>query len=112
MCAISACIKYEEPFHVGASRPDRIVGRTQHGTHVVPRKAAYQGDAQKAAALDGVNDSTFVMNAALEPIVGHESTVLQPIDHEAFFDAQDREADPKPRSRGAYKHHSWTIVSK
>lgn len=67
---------------------------------------------QKAAALAGVNDSTFVMNAALEPIVGHESTVLQPIDHEAFFNALDREADPKSRSRGAFKHHSWTIVTK
>jgi hypothetical protein len=93
--------------HVGASRPDRIVGRTLHGTPVVPRKAAYQGDDP-----EGGGDSTFVMNAALETIAGHKSTLLKPVDQEAFFDALDREADPKPRLRVAIEHHSRTIVSK
>ena len=51
---------------------------------------------QKAAALSGVDDSVFTMNAAYQAamatISAHELTQLQPVDHEAFFAALDAPA--------------------
>jgi uncharacterized protein (DUF1778 family) len=53
---------------------------------------------QKAAALSGVDDSVFTMNAAYQAamatIAAHEHTLLQPVDHEVFFAALD--APPAP----------------
>ncbi|WP_019832390.1 type II toxin-antitoxin system TacA family antitoxin [Sphingomonas sp. PR090111-T3T-6A] len=71
---------------------------------------------QKAAALSGVDDSSFTMNAAykaaMETIAAHEHTMLAPIDHQAFFAALDREPAPTERLRAAFARHKQTIESK
>lgn len=71
---------------------------------------------QKAAALSGVDDSVFTMNAAykaaMETISAHEHTMLEPVDHEAFFAALDRPAAPTEKLRAAFARHKGTIESK
>ncbi len=71
---------------------------------------------QKAAALSGVDDSSFTMNAAykaaMETISAHEHTMLAPVDHQAFFAALDREPAPTERLRAAFARHKQTIESK
>lgn len=71
---------------------------------------------QQAAALSGVDDSVFTMNAAyrsaLETIVAHERTTLQPIDHQAFFAALEMPPVPTKRLRAAFGRHRETITSK
>lgn len=71
---------------------------------------------QRAAALSGVDDSVFTMNAAyksaMETIAAHEHTVLQPADHIAFFDALDNPPVPTTRLRDAFARHRQTIDSK
>jgi uncharacterized protein (DUF1778 family) len=52
----------------------------------------------RAAALSGLDDSAFAMNAAyraaLETIAAHERTVLRPEDHAVFFAALDEPPEP------------------
>lgn len=71
---------------------------------------------QRAAALSGVDDSVFTMNAAyksaMETIAAHERTMLQPVDHEAFFAALDNPPAPTDKLRGAVTRHRETITSK
>jgi uncharacterized protein (DUF1778 family) len=71
---------------------------------------------QQAAALSGVDDSVFTMNAAyqaaLTTIAAHERTVLSPVDHEAFFAALDAPAAPTDALSAAFRRHSDTVVSK
>ena len=71
---------------------------------------------QRAAALSGVDDSVFTMNAAyksaMETIAAHERTVLQPADHVAFFAALDTPAAPTDKLRAAFTRHRQTIESK
>ena len=71
---------------------------------------------QQAAALSGVDDSVFTMNAAyqsaMETIVAHERTVLQPVDHAAFFSALDNPPEATDRLKAAFERHRTTIVSK
>jgi uncharacterized protein (DUF1778 family) len=70
---------------------------------------------QQAAALSGVDDSVFTMNAAyqaaLATISAHERTVLQPVDHDAFFSALDTPAAPTDALRSAFRRHGKTVVS-
>lgn len=70
---------------------------------------------QRAAALSGVDDSVFTMNAAyrsaLETIAAHERTVLQRVDHAAFFAALDHPPTPTDRLRAALAHHEETIAT-
>ncbi|KFB11143.1 DUF1778 domain-containing protein [Nitratireductor basaltis] len=65
---------------------------------------------QQAAALSGVDDSVFTMNAAyqsaLQTIAAHERTTLQVVDHAAFFEALDTPPAPTEKLRAAYKRHS------
>ena len=53
---------------------------------------------QRAAALSGMDDSTFTINvayqAALAIINSHECTALAPVDHAAFFAALDTPPEP------------------
>lgn len=60
---------------------------------------------QRAAALSGVDDSVFALNAAykaaLETIETHERMTLDPLDHQAFFDALDNPGEPTPALREA-----------
>ena len=71
---------------------------------------------QQAAALSGVDDSVFTMNAAyqsaMETIAAHERTVLQPVDHAAFFSALDNPPEATDRLKAAFERHRTTIVSK
>lgn len=69
---------------------------------------------QRAAALSGVDDSVFTMNAAyrsaIETIAAHERTTLQPVDHTAFFAALDNPPAPSARLRAAFARHRETIT--
>ena len=71
---------------------------------------------QQAAALSGVDDSTFVMNAAWrqaqETIAAHEATILRPADHAAFFSALDDPPAPTPKLRAAFERHARSVTSK
>jgi uncharacterized protein (DUF1778 family) len=71
---------------------------------------------QRAAALSGMDDSVFTMNAAyqfaLEMIAAHERTILQPVDHEAFFAALDNTPAPNDKLREAFARHRDTVASK
>jgi uncharacterized protein (DUF1778 family) len=70
---------------------------------------------QRAAALSGVDDSVFTMNAAyqlaMETIAAHERTVLQPVDHATFFDALDKPPAPQDTLRAAFTRHKDVIDS-
>ncbi len=71
---------------------------------------------QRAAALSGVDDSVFTMNAAyksaMETIAAHERTSLQPADHAAFFEALDNPPAPTAKLRAAFARHRQTIDNK
>lgn len=68
---------------------------------------------QAAAALVGVDDSTFTMNAAyraaLDAIDTHERTTLSPEEREAFFSALDNPAAPTDALREAFAAHDRLI---
>lgn len=71
---------------------------------------------QQAAALSGVDDSVFTMNAAyrsaMETIAAHERTSLQPVDHATFFAALNTPPAPTDRLRAAFTRHHETITSR
>jgi uncharacterized protein (DUF1778 family) len=79
-------------------------------------KARIKTAIQRAAALSGVDDSAFTINAAYQSamttIAAHERTFLQPADHAAFFDALDNPPEPTDRLKAAFKRHRETVVSK
>jgi len=70
---------------------------------------------QRAAALSGVDDSVFTMNAAyqsaLATIAAHERTALQAVDHDAFFAALDNPPAPTDKLRAAFLRHQDTVAS-
>jgi uncharacterized protein (DUF1778 family) len=71
---------------------------------------------QQAAALSGVDDSVFTMNAAyqiaLETISAHERTILKPVDHAVFFSALENGQEPTDHLRQAFVRHKARVVSK
>lgn len=73
-------------------------------------KARIKATIQKAAALSGMDDSTFTMSAAydraLEVINTHENTVLKDIDHDAFFAALDTPPKPTEALKAAFAQHA------
>ncbi len=70
---------------------------------------------QRAAALAGVDDSVFTMNAAyqsaMETIAAHENTVLQPEDHATFFAALDNPPAPTDALRAAADQYRRRVIS-
>ena len=70
----------------------------------------------RAAALSGLDDSAFAMNAAyraaLETIAAHERTMLRPEDHAAFFAALDEPPEPTAGLRSALKRSRERTVAK
>jgi uncharacterized protein (DUF1778 family) len=68
---------------------------------------------QRAAGLTGVDDSVFTMTAAfqaaLATIAAHETTVLSPVDHAAFFTALDEPPEPTARLRAAFERHRQSV---
>jgi len=79
-------------------------------------KARIKTAIQRAAALSGVDDSAFTINAAYQSammtIAAHERTLLQPADHAAFCAALDNPPEPRDKLKAAFKRHSETVVSK
>jgi uncharacterized protein (DUF1778 family) len=71
---------------------------------------------QRAAALSGVDDSVFTMNAAyqsaLVTIAAHERTMLEPVDHAAFFEALDTPPQPTGKLKAAFARHKSHVLSK
>ena len=71
---------------------------------------------QRSAALAGLDDSAFTMQAAYQAaravISAHEHTELQGIDHAAFFAALDQPAPPTTAMKAAFRRHQRTIVSR
>lgn len=69
---------------------------------------------RRAAALSGVDDSTFTMSAAyasaLQTIEAHERTLLEPVDHDAFFKALDRPPEPTEALRTAFARHQARLT--
>lgn len=68
---------------------------------------------QRAAALSGMDDSVFTMNAAyqaaLDTINSHERTTLQPVDHAGFFAVLDNPPEPTQALKDAAKSHSKRV---
>lgn len=68
---------------------------------------------QRAAALSGVDDSTFAMNAAyraaLDTIASHERTRLESADHEAFFAALDDPPPPTEKLKAARQRYNEVV---
>ena len=71
---------------------------------------------QQAAALAGVDDTVFAMTAAyraaMETIATHERTVLESVDHDAFFTSLDAPPEPTEALRSAFDRHRETVVSR
>jgi uncharacterized protein (DUF1778 family) len=71
---------------------------------------------QRAAALNGVDDSVFTMSAAydaaLNTIARHERMMLQPEDYEVFFNALDNPPKPNEKLRKAFKRHKRFVTSR
>ncbi|MBM5808462.1 MAG: DUF1778 domain-containing protein [Cyanobacteria bacterium M_surface_9_m1_291] len=71
---------------------------------------------QKAAALAGLDDSSFTMQAAYQAarsvISAHERTELQELDHAAFFEALDHPAPATPALKAAFQRHQRTVLSR
>ena len=70
---------------------------------------------QRAAALAGLDDSAFTMQAAYQAaravISAHEFTELQETDHAAFFAALDQPAPATPALKAAFQRHQHTVRS-
>ena len=68
---------------------------------------------QQAAALSGVDDSVFTMNAAyrsaLETIAAHERTLLAAADHAVFFDLIDNPLPPTERLKDAALRYEASV---
>jgi len=71
---------------------------------------------QRAAALAGVDDSQFAMNAAYQSardtIEAHERTALASVDHAAFFAAMEAPPAPTDALRSAFARHRRTVASR
>lgn len=71
---------------------------------------------RRAAALRGLDESAFTLDAAyreaLETIATHERTVLHPDDYEAFFSALDNPPEPTPRMIAAMEEYRRTVISR
>jgi uncharacterized protein (DUF1778 family) len=71
---------------------------------------------QRAAALNGVDDSVFTMSAAydaaLNTIARHERMMLQPENYEVFFNALDNPPKPNEKLRKAFKRHKRFVTSR
>lgn len=78
-------------------------------------KAPIKATIQRAAALSGVDDSTFTMSAALREakrvIEAHEHTRLEQVDHAAFFAALNAPAEPGEALLGAAERYKARVRS-
>ena len=76
-------------------------------------KPHIKAEIQKAAALLGVDESTFVMSVAYErareTIRGHEQTLLSEKDRNVFLAALDAPAKPTKTLRDAVKRSARVV---
>ena len=90
--------------HTGEKSTERMNFRT---------KPRIKQTIQRAAALSGMDDSAFTLNAAyqaaLATINSHERTALAPVDHAAFFAALDHPPEPTPALQEAVRSHRKRI---
>lgn len=79
-------------------------------------KAPIKAAIQRAAALSGVDDSTFTMSAALREaervIEAHEHTRLESVDHAAFFAALEAPSEPGKALLAAAERYKARVTSK
>jgi uncharacterized protein (DUF1778 family) len=94
----------------GLGSDERAVVRMNFRT-----KPRIKATIQRAAALAGLDDSAFTMQAAYQAardvINAYERTELQGVDHAAFFAALDQPAPATPALRAAFQRHQRSIVS-
>ena len=90
--------------HMGEKSTERMNFRT---------KPRIKQTIQRAAALSGMDDSAFTINAAyqaaLATINSHERTTLAPVDHAAFFAALDNPPEPTQALKNAARSHSKRV---
>lgn len=79
-------------------------------------KTRIKKEIQQAAALSGVDDPVFTMNAAYQAatqtLAAHEHTTLKPVDHGEFLAALDAPSPPTDELRAAFERHAKTISSR
>ena len=77
-------------------------------------KKAVKDMIHHAALMNGVDASTFALNAAykaaLETVNSYETTVLSPADRKAFFDALDNPGEPTKALRRAFELHKRFVI--
>lgn len=92
-------------------REDRATERMHFRTKPHVKQAI-----QRAAALSGMDETAFAMNAAyasaMATIEAHERTLLQPADHDAFFNALDNPRSPTDTLLAAFDSHQKRVLSK
>lgn len=97
---------------------DRMVSLEERSTERMNfrTKPHIKSAIQRAAALQGVDDSAFTINAAykaaLDTIAAHERTFLSAADHEAFFAALDNPPEPTADLRAAFARHGKAVTSR
>lgn len=93
----------------------KIIGERNDARMNFRTKPRIKKTIQAAAALSGVDDSVFTMNAAykaaLETLDAHEKTNLKTQDHQSFFDALDTAPEPTQALTDAFSRHQKTITS-
>lgn len=96
--------------HPSAEGDERNEARMHFRTQARIKQAIRQ-----AASLSGMDESSFVINAAyraaLETIATHERTVLSADDHAAFFAALDEPPEPTLALREAARRSRARTVS-
>ena len=92
-----------------------VAGRSTERMHF-RTKAPIKSTIQRAAALSGVDDSTFTMSAALREaeriIDAHEHTRLEEVDHAAFFAALDAPSEPGEALVDAAERYKARVASR
>ncbi|MEH6662603.1 MAG: DUF1778 domain-containing protein [Parasphingorhabdus sp.] len=99
----------QEAFALGVKNVTEVIEELSSARMSFRTKPRIKDTISKAAALAGVDDSTFTMSAAyqaaLTTIEAHERTQLQPVDHMAFFEALDSPPAPTDALRAAARKH-------
>ena len=77
-------------------------------------KPSVKAEIQRAVALLGINEATFITNVALEQarrtIADHERTILSAQDRELFLAALSAPAEPTEALRQAMALHDAAVV--
>ena len=97
--------------NVSQTKEDRATERMHFRTKPHVKQAI-----QRAAAISGVDETAFALNAAyasaLATIEAHLPTLLQPVDPEAFFNALDNPRPPTDALREAFASHKSRVISR